>query len=95
MKEVRIRVYQTNPSDSANQKVLMQTHFVKVESDKPLNASRAAKIIKRTLPAYGNRSGPLIIKTEEGWQVGRSLEVSEKCSFHYTWEYAVISEWEF
>jgi hypothetical protein len=73
----------------------MQTLIVKVESDKQLNASRAAQIIKRTLPAYGNRSGPLIIKTEEGWQVSRRLEASEKCSFHYTWEYAVVSEYEF
>lgn len=92
MKNVRIRIYQTNPSDSMHQKVLMKTLDVNVESDKPLNASRAAKIIKRALPEYGDRSGPLIIKMEEGWQVGRRLEASERCSYHYSWEYAVISE---
>lgn len=65
-----------------------------VQSDKALTASRAAKILSREVEGFKPRIGPHIQKTDEGWLAMRAIKPSEKCDYHYTWDYAVLSEWE-
>ncbi len=93
MKNVRIQIYQSVPGDSGNQRKLMQTLMIEVDSNKLLTAKRVSQILKRELPRFLCAGSVTVIKTEEGWEATRSMEPSKNCSFHYSWEYAVVSEW--
>jgi len=92
VKKLQIKIYQTEPSDPKHKRKLIRHLEIENESDKRLTAARASKIIKRELPEFCTCSSVIVIKTEEGWQASRAIKPSDKCKFHYFWEYAVISE---
>ena len=92
--KIRLQIYNSKAAASRDDRELVSTKIIDVESNKKLTADRAAKIIKRELPVFDSGAEVIVIKTENGWEASRTLEPSEKCDYHYAWEYAVVSEWE-
>jgi hypothetical protein len=87
MKTVKIDVLRSG-SAGTDEKVLIKSLEVQVESDKPLNAKSATQLIKRVLPEFGELCH--MRKTEEGWMTSRAVAPTAKCKYHYTWEHARI-----
>ena len=90
MPNVRIRIFRgTNFWD----KDLVTTKYVRTDSAKRLTAKRAGQILANTFPRFdelGTRDG--LQKSDEGFLAMRSFEPTEKCDYHYIWEYAVVSD---
>ena len=90
MKKIHISIYHENKSK--REKKLVRRMVVESESDKRMTAGRAAKIIARHFPEHGD---PLIvIRVEDGWWSRRAIKPTEKCSFHYHWEYVIVHKEE-
>ena len=94
MQKVKIAIFHSFPDRTGHDRHLVKTIIVEVQSDKRLTAARAAKVLMREVQGFKSRIGLYMHKTDEGWEAMRALEPSEKCDYHYTWEYAVLSEWE-
>ena len=90
VKKVELLIYHQEPDKSRNERILIKSLVVNVESAKRLTASRASKIIKRELPRFQTAGSVLVIETDYGWEARRTIKPSEKCSFHYKWEYALV-----
>ncbi|MEM1269186.1 MAG: hypothetical protein AAGI08_03970 [Bacteroidota bacterium] len=88
MAQVEIRVYRQGPHSPERE--LVETVISAVESEKRLTAGRARRILDRTLPVFARSFGTIMTRTDEGWESSRTVELSEKCSYHYNWEYAVV-----
>lgn len=64
MKEVHIQIHQEAPGKSRNERELIKSVVVVVDSEKRLTASRASQILKRELPRFICASTVIVIKTE-------------------------------
>jgi hypothetical protein len=91
MAQVTIKIYQIDGSAPPTERTLTRTFHLETSSGKRLTSKRAGQLLAREFPEFnGARNG--MIKTEEGWMATRSLRPTERCSFHYIWEKAVVSE---
>ena len=87
MPDLVIKIYRQDGSAGNNARVLIKRIEIENTSAKKLTGNRAAKILANSLPEFNGA-----IKTDEGWQAYRCIKPTEKCGYHYIWEYAVISE---
>jgi hypothetical protein len=69
---------------------LVRTIRVETKSAKPLTARRALRIMKAKFPDL--RSNPVVMKSELGWYVSRTVKPKSNCGYHYTWEYIYVRE---
>jgi hypothetical protein len=91
MARVTIKIYQSVGSVAPAERKLIRTVRLETSSGKRLTGKRAGQLLAREFSEYrSSRSG--LIKSEEGWVALRSLHPSERCSFHYVWESAVVTE---
>jgi hypothetical protein len=91
MAQVTIKIYQSDGNGSHTGRRLIRTVRLETSSAKRLTSKRAGQLLAREFPEFGSaRSG--MIKSEEGWVARRSLHPTERCSFHYVWEKAVVTE---
>jgi hypothetical protein len=91
MPQVTIKIYQLDGSAAPTERRLTRTLHLETPSGKRLTGKRAGKLLAREFPEFESaRNG--MLKTEEGWRAQRSLRPTERCSFHYIWEEAVVSE---
>ena len=78
MAMIVIKIYRQNGSAQNSKRVLIRR--IEIE-----NAS--AKLLANAFPEFRG-----LIKTDDGWLAMRPIEPTEKCSYHYIWEYAVGSQ---
>lgn len=91
MTQVTIKIYQRDGGAAPTERTLIRTVHLETSSDKRLTGKRAGKLLAKKFPEFESaRNG--MLKTEEGWVTMRSLRPTERCSFHYIWETAVVSE---
>jgi hypothetical protein len=91
MAQVTIKIYQSIGSAAPDGRKLVRTVRLKTASDKRLTSKRAGQLLAWEFPQFaGARDG--LIKSDEGWVALRSLRPTERCSFHYVWERAVVTE---
>ena len=88
MRKIRIDLYRGGPGGT-DPRELVRSIAVPTESSKRMTAGRARRVLSRTLPEY---SEPLLHRVADGWEAMRAVEPTEKCSYHYIWEYAVVRE---
>lgn len=91
MAQVTIKIYQSDGSAAPTERKLTRTVHLETSSGKRLTGKRAAQLLAREFPEF-QTAGLGMIKTGEGWMATRSLRPTERCSFHYIWEKAVVSE---
>ncbi len=91
MARVTIKIYQSDGSAARTERKLIRTVHLETSSNKQLTCKRAGQLLAREFPKF-NRNLNGMIKTEEGWTAMRSLRPTERCSFHYIWENAVVTE---
>jgi hypothetical protein len=91
MAQVTIKIYQTDGAAGSAERKLIRTVRLETSSDRRLNGKRAGQILTNNVPEF-QAAAQTIIKTNEGWMAARSLRPSERCSFHYIWEKAIVSE---
>ena len=87
MPRIIIKIYRKDRSAGNTERVLIRRVEIENSSSKRLTGNRAAKILASNFPEFWG-----LIKTDEGWSASRTIKPTEKCSYHYVWEYAVISE---
>ena len=87
MPDLVIKIYRQDGSAGNNARVLIKRIEIENTSAKKLTGNQAKKILAKDCPEFVTP-----IKTDEGWQASRCLKPTEKCGYHYIWEYAVISE---
>jgi len=90
MSQVTIKIYQSDGSATRAERQLIRTVHLETSSGKQLTGKRAAQILAREFPKF-ERARDGMIKTDEGWVAMRSLRPTERCSFHYVWEKAVVT----
>ena len=90
MKPVQIDLYRRGPGGT-DARTPLRSIQVRVESSKQLTAGRARSILWRTLPDY---HGQHVIKVDGGWEASRTISPLPGCTYHYTWEHAVVYETE-
>jgi hypothetical protein len=89
---VSIRVYEQIGSGTAPEQ-LVEDRLIDTLSEKPLNATRAKKILRQAYPAvWPTRVG--VVPTERGWCASESARPTEKCSYHYVWRKYYVSSAE-
>ncbi len=90
---VKIQVFHENGGAAKTERKLIRTIWIDTESEKGLTGKRAGQILANNLPEFDNnstRNG--LIKGEKCWWKRRTIRPTQKCSYHYIWEYAVITE---
>ena len=90
MPNVKVRIFRGRDFDD---KELVATKFVQTDSAKQLTAKRAGQILANSFPQFdelGTRNG--LQKSDEGFLAMRTFEPTEKCDYHYVWEYALVSD---
>lgn len=87
MPRIVIKIYRQNGSAHSSERLLIRRVEIENASAKKLNGNRATKILANAFPEFRR-----LIKTDEGWLAMRPIEPIEKCSYHYIWEYAVVSQ---
>ena len=85
MTEATIRVF----SELDGSRELIRTIRVETGSAKPLNGSRALKVLRSNFPELGAIYS--LQKTDDGWIFSRAVEPKPNCSFHYRWERYCVS----
>ena len=89
----RVKIQNFNENNSNGETKSVRTVWIDKDSVKKLTAKKAGQILANNFPAFDNssiRNG--LIKTENGFRAMRTLEPTEKCDYHYIWEYAIVSE---
>ncbi len=90
MSQVTIKIYQSDGSAARAERHLIRTVHLETSSGKQLTSKRAGQLLAREFPEFESaRNG--MVKTDEGWVAMRSLRPTERCSFHYIWEKAVVT----
>ena len=87
MKMVQIDIFRSGPSGTDEKKLIKSTQ-VHVKSNKPLNAKRIQQILKKHLPEFDCCG---VTEIPNGWQAMRAVVPTQKCNYHYVWEYVQIS----
>ena len=87
MAMIVIKIYRQNGSAQNSKRVLIRRIEIENASAKRLNGNRASKLLANAFPEFRG-----LIKTDDGWLAMRPIEPTEKCSYHYIWEYAVGSQ---
>jgi predicted nucleic acid-binding Zn ribbon protein len=91
MARLTIRIYQQADTATQTARRLIRTKFVDTASSKRLTSKRAGQVLANKFPKFESaRNG--MIKTQTGWQAMRPLQPTDGCSFHYIWQYAVVTE---
>jgi hypothetical protein len=93
MSQVKIRIYRGKGFED---KELVRTIYVETNSEKSLTRKRAGQILANNFSDFDNsstRNG--LSKNEEGFYAMRTIKPTEKCSYHYVWEYAILTEENF
>ncbi len=91
MSRVKIQIFHEN--NAKGETKLIRTVWIERDTDKSLTGRKAGQILANNFPEFDNfsiRNG--LSKAENGWRASRTLKRTEKCEFHYIWEYAVITE---
>jgi hypothetical protein len=90
MSRVKIQIFR---KDNSGNKELVRTVWLERDSNKALTAKRAGQLLANNFPEFDElltRNG--LLKNDECFFAQRSLEPTEKCSYHYIWEYAHVTE---
>ncbi|MBX7171718.1 MAG: hypothetical protein K1X72_12230 [Pyrinomonadaceae bacterium] len=90
MSVVKIRIYRQNIRSANNEKKLIKTSFVTLNSEKKLTAKKAGQILANNFSDFDRlnaRNG--LQKSEEGFLAMRPVE-----NEIHIWEYAIITEEE-
>lgn len=88
---LKIQIFHENNAKS--EITLVSTIWIERNSDKKLTGKKAGQILANNFPEFDNsdtRNG--LIKIENGWRASRTIKPTEKCSYHYIWERAIITE---
>lgn len=91
MSRVKIQIFHENNSKSETN--LVRTVWIETDSAKKLTGKKAGQILANNFPEFDNystRNG--LIKTGKGWSASRTIKPTDKCSFHYIWENAIVTE---
>ncbi len=76
-----------------NDKILVSAKYVETDSTKKLTAKKAGQILANNFPQFdelGTRNG--LQRSDEGFLAMQTLEPTEKCDYHYVWEYALVTD---
>jgi hypothetical protein len=87
MPNIIVKIYRQNGSAGNTERVLIRRVEIENSSAKKLTGNRAAKILACNFPEFLG-----MIKTEEGWSASRTIKPTEKCEYHFIWEYVVLSQ---
>ncbi len=90
MSNVKIRIFKGKDFDS---KELTITRYVATGYEKKLTAKKAGQILANHFPQFDDRvTRGGLQKTDEGFLAMRTFEATEKCDYHFIWEYALVSD---
>ncbi len=87
MPRIVIKIYRQNGRAHSSERLLIRRVEVENASAKKLSGNRATKVLASAFPEFSG-----LIKTDEGWLAMRPIKPTEKCGYHYIWEYAVVSQ---
>lgn len=90
MTNIKIRIFR---GKDFVDKDLVSTRYVETHSAKRLTAKKAGQILANNFPQFdelSTREG--LQKSDEGFLAMRTFKPTQKCDYHYIWEYALVSD---
>ncbi len=90
MVHVKVQIYR---GKDFNDKDLINTKYLKVDTEKKLTAKKAGQLLANNFPEFDSsmtRDG--LQKSDKGFLAMRTFTPTEKCDYHYIWEYALVTE---
>lgn len=91
MSRIKIQIYHEN--NAKGETSLIRTVWIETESEKALTGKKAGRILANNFSQFDSsttRRG--LVKTGNGWRASRTIKPTEKCDYHYIWEYAFVTE---
>ena len=89
---MRVRVVVTEQVGAGDApETIVTDRVIETESHKRLTAKRATLLLSRYFPELSDR-GAAVIETDRGWRATRSVQPTEKCSFHHVWQHYYVTK---